>query len=248
MSFSKSVIYFTIVWVSLAMAAKDHLSVKQTADLGLLKFISRSNDLLKQNPVRSVSCFGCYIPLLTEITEEFEKKNDHCSATATDARNDLEENAAEDLKDLSERSTNVCQPISGCKDGDSAKSVFQCYVDESSHGSRSLQGIGNDATLKLGDLQEQLRRVESEEKSCFFKNQMEYEDHYENAYAEFLDCLNGVNTNICSPEGEGSGDDSGEGENPSGENPSGNNSESKEDIMPEEDLHMFIPQFRKFLV
>uniref|UniRef100_A0A1I8PSR8 Protein TsetseEP domain-containing protein n=1 Tax=Stomoxys calcitrans TaxID=35570 RepID=A0A1I8PSR8_STOCA len=179
-----------LLWINLAMIDANP-PIKHSAEIDLLNFMSRSSHLLQRDLPRTMSCFDYYIPLLTEIAQQYEEQNKLCTTRADDERTRVEADVADDIADLAKRSDEACCALKLCKNSEPAKFIFECYAEEGSVSSKSLHAISNEANVKSANLNELLRRIDADEYVCYTNNKVQYEDDSAAAYEEFSKCIDG---------------------------------------------------------
>lgn len=99
------------------------------SEIGLLNYMARANDLLQQDPARSLDCFNKYIPLINQIASNYETNFQAClneSAAASARADDATLQQRDDLANAAEAS---CSLLQQCPDNEAVEDIFQCYID-----------------------------------------------------------------------------------------------------------------------
>lgn len=129
-------IILAIAMGTMALEKSQDVKYGNAPEANLMSFISRSSDLLHENPQRSVTCFEYYIPLLNKLAEDYETAYKLCISTAEAKVSAAEDATAEQRDQLASNSEAACAAVSACKANSeaSAEDGFQCYVDSVSIG------------------------------------------------------------------------------------------------------------------
>lgn len=128
MNFKQNLIVAALAIFAVSVTANGNDFYYQDSNMGLLNFMSRSNNLLQRNPTRSVECFNYYIPLINELAEEYEINYKACLTNSDAAREDAEEATAAQRTDLANRAEASCALLSKCIISESVEKEFECYA------------------------------------------------------------------------------------------------------------------------
>lgn len=125
-----TLICLIITWMALASAKDQHVSLKHKAEVSLMNFMSRSSNFLQANPSRSWTCIDYYIPLITELLEQYEENLRQCSVNAENGREAANQDASDSIDKFNDNAGNACEAVLQCREAESVKSIFECYVDQ----------------------------------------------------------------------------------------------------------------------
>uniref|UniRef100_A0A1L8EBJ2 Putative secreted protein n=1 Tax=Haematobia irritans TaxID=7368 RepID=A0A1L8EBJ2_HAEIR len=162
------------------------LSVNPLDKISLFELFSRSADIILRNPEGIAKCTEEYKETITEITQEYEDGSKGCTTKAESERAKVEKESEADQKDLAKRTNSVCENISKCQDLTTASLKLECFANEGLEGSKALTKVSNDAKKISLSLNEALRRIDSEERTCMAENKLKFES----ASAQATDDLN----------------------------------------------------------
>lgn len=104
-------------------------SFDHDSDIGLLSFMARSNDILRQDPARSLECFNYYIPKINEIAKRYEDNFKACLSQSEYGREKADNTTLDQRNELANAAEASCALLSQCGQGESVTGIFQCYID-----------------------------------------------------------------------------------------------------------------------
>lgn len=76
---------------------------------------------------RNLACLEYYIPILSEIVDEYDRSWRECEANAVKAQDYADASKAEELKKLEDSSSSSCSQFDKCQDLGSAMASLECY-------------------------------------------------------------------------------------------------------------------------
>ncbi|XP_013115792.1 uncharacterized protein LOC106093286 [Stomoxys calcitrans] len=193
MSWQKMFMFITVgLCITLVQAdgeSQKGALVKPLEKISLFELFSRSADLILRNPEGITKCTEDYKEKLTEITKEYEEANKECSSKANSKRDEAEKETVNDQKDFAKRTDSVCENVGKCKDKKSSQAILECFANEGSESSKALGKVSNDAKKISLNLNETLRRIDSEERTCMAGNKLKFESASEKATDDLNTCM-----------------------------------------------------------
>ncbi|TMW49973.1 hypothetical protein DOY81_004964 [Sarcophaga bullata] len=179
-------------FLGISMAVSVDLGIQHKNSLNLLTYMTRSSNVLQRNPARSLDCFDYYVPLLTEITEKYEREFKACKEATDGKKASAESETLEQRNDLARRSSDSCSVLSQCSDSGSAKDVFECFAIGGSDSQVIMHSINSDAIQHLADLNRQLLLIDLDDEKCTNTTKNTYEKESAKAYSDMTSCLSGL--------------------------------------------------------
>ncbi|KNC26401.1 hypothetical protein FF38_03322 [Lucilia cuprina] len=161
------------------------------SDGGLLSFMARSNELLRQDPARSLECFNYYIPLINEIAKRYESNYQACLNESDAARAKADEATYDERNNLAIAAKASCDMLSQCNEGDYVEGIFQCYIDGGAANIQTMYSINANASQELAALREQYYLIRTDEYRCTNSTKRVYEKESAEAYANLNSCILG---------------------------------------------------------
>lgn len=119
--------YAKVCVLLLAIGLSQALPKSLLPDVGLMQFMMKSRDLSQDNPARSLSCFDTYLPLLNDISQDFQKAYAQCLATADASRLGIDDNTKDDRNQIDSEATSACEALTTCSQSTAAIDYFECY-------------------------------------------------------------------------------------------------------------------------
>jgi len=186
MKVSLLVVAFGVAWASLpALQAK-------SSDLSLMKFMMEHQTLANQNPGRSAECFATYIPVLNNITLQYQENYESCIAHANQTRTYIDERAGYLLQPIIIQSREACSNIMSCDSLTINNTMaLECYAATGSANSQVMYKISANATNILTETQEAYMLAESQESKCLYAAKLSYESETTETYELLQKCING---------------------------------------------------------
>lgn len=190
MNSKQNLIVAIVAYFTLAVTASD--LYQHDTNMGLLNFMSRSNNMLRENPTRSMDCFNYYIPLINEMAKQYETDYKTCLTATAALRVQADGDTLEQRNDLAKRAEASCALLSKCSESETAEGVFECHIKGSSENTKTMYAINIDASESLADLREQYRLIEFNEHKCTNDTKRAYEKNSNQAYDDLQNCMMGI--------------------------------------------------------
>ncbi|XP_065364697.1 protein TsetseEP-like [Calliphora vicina] len=165
--------------------------IGQESDNGLLSYMARSNDLLRQDPSRSLECFSYYIPLINEIASRYESNYQACLNESLAARSKADNATWDQRNDLANAAESSCALLSQCGEDESVEGIFECYINGGAANIQTMYSINANASQELAALREQYYLIQSDEYRCTNDTKRAYEKESAAAYANLNSCILG---------------------------------------------------------
>ncbi|KAM7349083.1 uncharacterized protein ACRADG_008155 [Cochliomyia hominivorax] len=180
-----------ILSIFLISTANANGIIGHDSDTSLLNFMARSNDLLLQDPTRSLNCFNYYIPKINEIAKQYEANFKACLNESEASRNKTDDATYGERKDLATAAEASCALFTECFSNESVEGVFQCYIDGGAANIQTMYGINANASRELANLRENYYLIEAQEFRCTNETKRAYERESTEAYAHLNSCILG---------------------------------------------------------
>ncbi|XP_032292156.1 uncharacterized protein [Drosophila virilis] len=184
--------YVKVCVLLLAIGLSQALPNSLLPDVGLMQFMMKSRDLSQDNPARSLSCFDTYLPLLNDISQDFQKAYAQCLATADASRLGIDDNTKDDRDKIDSEATSACDALTTCSQSTAAIDYFECYSQTGSENTKVMYTISANSAELLAQVREEYRLIDIVQYECTNKSERAYVENTAATYENLDRCLAGL--------------------------------------------------------
>ncbi|XP_039957640.1 uncharacterized protein LOC120772870 [Bactrocera tryoni] len=166
----------------------------RSTEIKLLELMVDTRAEQRDNPEQSLACFEYYLKVFEELNEEYRESYAACLATASDKRDQIDENAQPERDAIEESALSTCTALKECALLADSVLYFNCFAISGKQGTESMYKISADASETLAEVSEQYRLIETEEHRCTNATGRVYVEKSHQASEDLSSCLRGETT------------------------------------------------------
>ncbi|XP_030564159.1 uncharacterized protein LOC115764974 [Drosophila novamexicana] len=184
----KALPLFLAIGTSLAMMP---LKPKIDSDRSLMDFMLRSRGVGSSNPALNQYCFNRYLPILKDITDQYEADYGKCVDTYKAECEAIDAKYYEPRENFAATAKETCDALLKCDENVPYVDAFDCFASTGSEYSKKLFTLSSDAGEYGGIVRELYRAADTVAEFCANYAERVYWENTDSTYAELQKCLDG---------------------------------------------------------
>ncbi|KAH8251368.1 hypothetical protein KR032_009755 [Drosophila birchii] len=144
-----------------------------------------------RDPQTSQQCFSYYTPILSGITERYEKNYAQCESDHRTGHAQVILTFNRTLYDIQDAADQGCNAIWPCGSIVNYVEAFQCFASAAADESKILYQVSADATEAAGNLKLHLQTLDTQQDICVNSAERDYVEGTSSTYEALTKCLNG---------------------------------------------------------
>ncbi|KAH8283873.1 hypothetical protein KR054_003889, partial [Drosophila jambulina] len=177
--------------LSLNPNSNSNLKLKLPINKKVLGLQQQTEVLAVRDPQTTQQCFNYYSPVLSGITDRYEKNYGQCSQDHSTGSAQVILAFNRTLYDIQEAADQGCNAFWPCGSIVDYVEAFQCFASAAADESKILYQVSANATEAAGNLKIHLQTLDTQLEICVSSAEREYVEGTTSTYEALNKCLNG---------------------------------------------------------
>ncbi|KAH8356033.1 hypothetical protein KR200_008182, partial [Drosophila serrata] len=177
--------------LSLNLKPNPNFKLKLPTNKKILGLQQQTEVLAAQDPQKTQQCFNYYNPILSGITNQYEKNYGQCNQDHTTGSNQVILTFNRTLYDIQDAADQGCSAFWPCGSIVDYVEAFQCFANAAAEESKILYQVSANATDAAGNLKIHLQTLDTQLEICVNNAERDYVEGTTSSYEALKNCLDG---------------------------------------------------------